>query len=309
MENQTTHTVPPVSNPAPASQPPQKVRRVGTFAFGLVLIAAGVLILTAIFVPGWNPLPVLRFAPVILIVLGIEVLLYASRPNVLLKYDFLSMVACAFIIVVVGGASIVPSLWAWIGPENQTRQMRVTAQLEDAVYDAITADRTLKNVVTDTRTGIYNDVFFDANINDLSDLGRYGSYVRFTLAPTYDTAEKFAAACKKIMTACADLPIAEMDFQTAQNAFQEEPYPGFSLHSRGRILQNADAATIALSVNTWWEYQGNSFDSRQRLESWMQSEQESVEPQSLEDAYEAGYEEGYFNALVENGLAPGEYAE
>ena len=42
--NQTARqTVPPAPNPAP--QPPKKVRRVGTFTFGLLLVAAGVLLI------------------------------------------------------------------------------------------------------------------------------------------------------------------------------------------------------------------------------------------------------------------------
>ncbi len=63
-------TNPPVQN-SPA-EPPKKVRRVGTMAFAVLLIAGGVLLLAQQFMPKANLLAVLKFAPVILIVLGIE---------------------------------------------------------------------------------------------------------------------------------------------------------------------------------------------------------------------------------------------
>ena len=78
-------TNPPVQN-SPA-EPPKKVRRVGTMAFAVLLIAGGVLLLAQQFMPKANLLAVLKFAPVILIVLGIEVLVYSTKPNVKLKFD------------------------------------------------------------------------------------------------------------------------------------------------------------------------------------------------------------------------------
>ena len=37
--------------------------------------------------PNVNVLSVVKYAPVVLIVLGIEVLIYAARPDVKIKYD------------------------------------------------------------------------------------------------------------------------------------------------------------------------------------------------------------------------------
>lgn len=69
----------PVQN-SPA-EPPKKIRRVGTMAFAVLLIADGVLLLAQQFMPKANLLAVLKFAPVILIVLGIEVLVYSTKPK------------------------------------------------------------------------------------------------------------------------------------------------------------------------------------------------------------------------------------
>ena len=47
---------------------PKKVRRVGSIAFALVLIAAGVLLIVYQLVPQFDLLKILKFSPVILIV-------------------------------------------------------------------------------------------------------------------------------------------------------------------------------------------------------------------------------------------------
>lgn len=52
---------------------PKKTRRVGTLAFALVLILAGVLLMLYQIVPAFNLLQIVKFSPVILIVLGIEI--------------------------------------------------------------------------------------------------------------------------------------------------------------------------------------------------------------------------------------------
>ena len=69
---------------------PKKVRRVGSIAFALVLIAAGVLLMVYQFVPQFDLLKILKFSPVILIALGIEMLVYSARPDVKVKFDWLA---------------------------------------------------------------------------------------------------------------------------------------------------------------------------------------------------------------------------
>ena len=72
---------PPAPDPVPR---PRKVRRVGTFTFGLVLVAAGVLLILRSVMPQLDLSFVASLAPVVLIALGIEVLIYAARPDVTL---------------------------------------------------------------------------------------------------------------------------------------------------------------------------------------------------------------------------------
>lgn len=52
-----------------------RIRRVGSVTFGVVLMITGVLFLIATFFPGIEFIHVFRFWPIILIMLGVEVLL------------------------------------------------------------------------------------------------------------------------------------------------------------------------------------------------------------------------------------------
>lgn len=83
-------------------------RRVGTFTLGVVLVAAGGGMLVSLFWPvvdlGW----LLKASPVILIILGVEVLL-AARGGGKVKYDWLGMLLC-FLLV---GAGLTLYAAAW----------------------------------------------------------------------------------------------------------------------------------------------------------------------------------------------------
>ena len=101
-ENKTT----PAAPETPAA--PKKVRRVGRVAFALLLIAAGVLLLVQQFVPQFDLIGLVRFAPVLLIVLGVEMLVWSAKPDVKDKFDWLSVIGYAFSLCIESGASVLP---------------------------------------------------------------------------------------------------------------------------------------------------------------------------------------------------------
>ena len=101
-------------------------------AFALLLIAAGILLLVQQFAPQFDLIRVWSaFAPVLLIVLGVEMLVWSAKPDVKVKFDWLSVIGCAFILCVVGGASVLPYLWSVAGPERGYAQGRYTSQIQD----------------------------------------------------------------------------------------------------------------------------------------------------------------------------------
>lgn len=87
--------MPDAANEKKETNPP--VRRVGTFTFGWVLVAAGVIMMLALFHPKLELRWILKLSPVILISLGVEVLL-ASRKTSRLKYDWVGMFLCFLLV-------------------------------------------------------------------------------------------------------------------------------------------------------------------------------------------------------------------
>ena len=123
---------------------PKKVRRVGSIAFALVLIAAGVLLIVYQFVPQFDLLKILKFSPVILIALGIEMLVYSARPDVKVKFDWLAMLGTAFTLCIVGTAALLPLAISEWGPARNYAQTRIESQKADAMYSALTPNPALK---------------------------------------------------------------------------------------------------------------------------------------------------------------------
>lgn len=76
-----------------------KKRRVGTLTMGLALVAIGVLVLISLFIKSFDLIWVLRFSPVILIFLGIEILVASFQNKEKLQYDGLSIALSIILIV------------------------------------------------------------------------------------------------------------------------------------------------------------------------------------------------------------------
>lgn len=89
-------------------EPTGPIRRVGSFTLGLCLIATGIFFLFYHFVPNFDWLLALKIAPSVgLILLGIEVLYFASRPE-RWKYDFLSVFFCMILMCCCFGVATIP---------------------------------------------------------------------------------------------------------------------------------------------------------------------------------------------------------
>ena len=299
--------------------PPKKQRRVGTVAFGLTLVAAGVLLVAKTFVPALDLITIARFAPAILVVLGVEVLIYAARPDVVLKYDFLSMFATAFILLLIGGASLVPLAVQYLSPEWDGTISRMRSQLEQKVYTAVSADASLQNVVHDATVNVYGDKYLNAEGQMVWDEDSAYEYVYITFNPLYQTAEEFAADCQAVMTACkkAGLNIREYQFDTWNGNAGEEVRPYFTLNVNGPWLSDADVQTLANSVSTQWCYQDSIFSSREELDNFLNvataetameektfyfEGQEMTEEElytymeeRISESYENGYTDGFLN--------------
>lgn len=254
-------TNPPVEN-SPA-EPPKKVRRVGTMAFALLLIAGGALLLVQQFMPKANLLTVLKFAPVILIVLGIEVLVYSAKPDVKLKFDWLGILGCAFILVVVGTAALMPMAWKWLGIDNRTAENRLEQQVVDSMYQQLSTDPELKSQIT----SMYASVYFNHTDPENEDYTlQPGDVLTLHLNFRQDTAgneQEFAANCAVVVQAAE---AAGWNF-TTMNFGTEENVGGVYDTYRAEFSQSfADGLTIeqlAKRVQKGYYYDYDCYDSKE----------------------------------------------
>ena len=129
--------------PVPPSFPMQKPpRRVGTFTLGVTLVLLGILVPLALVLGGkaWR---LLLLAPVVLLCLGVEILVYAVRfKSERFRYDGLSI----FMVVAITFVTLLGSLIApvaanasdYADKSYQARQT-LTRQLEEAVAASVAA--------------------------------------------------------------------------------------------------------------------------------------------------------------------------
>ena len=155
-------TEPPVN--APVSK---RVHRVGTLTMGLSLIAFGIFSIIALFCE--NPLTkfsvLLKFAPVILILLGIELVCSAVFfKNDKLKFDWLSVIISFILIIVSLGASFV-SILPEIGLSTKNR-----IETENAVYNDIFAKTTKISDINSVSVNIHSNNYYESpqSINDIT---------------------------------------------------------------------------------------------------------------------------------------------
>lgn len=180
---------------------PKKVRRVGSIAFALVLIAAGVLLIVYQFVPQFDLLKILKFSPVILIALGIEMLVYSARPDVKVKFDWLAMLGTAFTLCIVGTAALLPLAISEWNPARDYARNRIESQKADEMYSALTADPALKAKLNslNVEARFFHEADGDYTLQSGDDCILYAA-----LQGPYADAESFAADCMAVMQRAAD---------------------------------------------------------------------------------------------------------
>ena len=256
-ENKTN----PSAENTPAEQPP-KVRRVGTVAFALLLIAGGALLLVQQFMPKADLLSVLKFSPVILIVLGIEVLVYSTKPGVKLKFDWLGILGCAFILVVVGTASLLPLAWRWLGVDNSNAQNRIEQQVVDSMYQQLSAEPELKAQIT----SMYATAYFNHTDPEHEDYTlQPGDTLILHLNFRSDSAGsklEFAANCGRIAQAAKE---AGWNFTTMSFGTEEDIGGVYDAYRADFSQSFADGLTneqLAQRVQTAYYYDYDSYDSK-----------------------------------------------
>ena len=237
---------------------PKKVRRVGSIAFALVLIAAGVLLIVYQFVPQFDLLKILKFSPVILIVLGVEMLYYSARPDVKVKFDWLAMLGTAFTLCVVGTAALLPLAISEWGPARNYAQTRIESQKADAMYSALTADPALKAKLNSLNVEVrfFHEADGDYTLQSGDDCILYAA-----LQGPYADAETFAADCMAVMQRAAD---DGLGFTCYHFDADEDTDDGISyyLDCVASYPAGLTAAQVAQRVQVSYHYDGSSYSSQ-----------------------------------------------
>lgn len=279
---------------------PKKTRRVGTLAFALVLILAGVLLMLYQIVPAFNLLQIVKFSPVILIVLGIEMLVYSAKPDVLVKFDWLAMLGTAFTLCVVGAAALLPLAVSEWGPARSSAISRIETEKVDALYSALTVDPELK-----AKTGY-------CGVNVWFNHGTGGSYtlqsgddcvLNATLTGPYADAESFAADCIGIMQLAAD---KDLGFTSYHFSSGEDTDDGISyyLDCVASYPAGLTAAQVAQRVQTSYHYDNNSFSSEADRDDYIRSQLQNEISDEYADRHDGAYpDEKYLNEETERRLA------
>lgn len=201
MSNDTVYTAPPAPATPPTASPlpvqPPKIRRVGTFTMGLSLMATGGAAIYSLFNPSVNLLTIFRFTPAILIILGIEILVFAIIGGSRLKYDFLSMVVCTLLIGTTLCLSAVPFAYTHWGPERSYTENRLEGELYDLCYQQLGNNSNVStvSVSVDLRTRMADESLTVSSLTP-------GDWVRCTieLDGDYPSARAFAESCKTVMS-------------------------------------------------------------------------------------------------------------
>lgn len=248
------------STAATAPEAPKKVRRVGRVAFALLLILAGVLLLVQQFVPQFDLLSIVRFSPALLIVLGVEVLVYSANPNVKVKFDWLSVLGCGFILLIVGCSSVVPLLWNLYGPMRDHAQNRYQTELQNTFYTAMSADPELKSKIRNLQ--IYVDFnHTESGEYTLQDGDMVSVYVELP-ENGYTDAVSFAADCRRIAELSEQAGIHADDYNF--NSYSDNSGNG-SRYSLDFLASFADGLTdeqLAQRVYAYYDFDGQSYDNK-----------------------------------------------
>lgn len=269
---------PPV-DPAPAPAPvrpeppaPVRVRRVGTFTMGLCLVIAGLALTVGMFRPTTDFSFLLKLTPLVLVVLGAEVLIAsATAKEKKLKYDFLSMFVCFLLIVCAAAGAVCAPLAQYYGPQRQAKLNELRTQWNNALYEKLGDAEDVYSV----RGHLWSEQAILPEELTLEAVGKAGNVgADVVLDGDYADETAFAAACQQLLPALtgAGVENPSLNFSTLQSKGRAVLY---ELDVNNVWLRNKSAAELAKSVETrrWNEEQGYYMDD----EEWADWQQERLE--------------------------------
>lgn len=199
-------------NPPPAAAQAEPVRRVGSITLGICLITAGIFFLAYHFLPNFDAPLVLKIVPAAgLVLLGCEVLYYATRPQ-RGKYDFVSVFVCLVLMACCFGLTLLPLVWEQINPDNQLVAQKLSDDYQRSVYEKFQQEAPeirLKDM------GCWVELYrYDGGEGKLTSDNTETLELNVWLQGPYDSAEAFAKDCRRLTNV-----IQQMEVQPKQIGF------------------------------------------------------------------------------------------
>ena len=172
---------------------PEKPIYAGRITLGVSLVVMGLLMTASLFLPTMDLLQIAKFAPLILVLLGIEILTAAFRyKNQNVRVGFGLTLLCLVLIFASVGAAVLPQVWQEYGPGRWEAQQAEEQQLTRRFYEEVDSTQLrVLQLLPDDRGGV--------------------SHAEVIFQDTFATKEAFVRAALPVVRTLADMD--------TQNAF------------------------------------------------------------------------------------------
>lgn len=243
--------------------PKKRVRRVGTLTMGIALIVTGLLIVATLLFPYLDLTLLFNLCPLLLVILGVEVIVAAMKGEENLKYDFLSMIVCFLVICSSLAAAFIPQYIRYYGPQRDATEYRLQCQLDDLCAENLSSD----DRVASCRSNVYLETLdYDPGVK-LEQLG-HAAYIDLSvsLVGPYDNTEQFAADVYSICQSLQGLNVRYNGFYFSWES-DAGPYHSMNIFVDGMLSENRSPVKLAAQVDEYWgeEY---IFDSAYESDSY-----------------------------------------
>lgn len=297
----------PVSNPGKRPNAPIR-RRTGTLTLGLALILVGGCILGYCFVPGFDLFAAAKLSPLLLVLMGLEILIGSFLKGDEYRVNFGSVLLCLILVGCSLCVAALPMFWDYYGPESEQREAQITSELSSTCYDQ------LKNSgVTDLDSHL-NRYTQAEHLNELTAADNL--YVNVDLRGEYADAAAFARACQPVLSVLTQaVPSAARQSVQLEGTNTLDGRPDYSVSLSGPYQMTADLDTLTSlvtasdseEVDALVQWEQELSERQASLQEWenrlVNEDDEALQAASLRKAYEA------VQQLVDSGLLDDEKAE
>lgn len=263
----------------------RKIQYAGRITLGIALIIVGVLITAGLFMPSLDLTKLAKFAPLILVALGLEILVSSIRHgDRQVKVGFGMVILCLFLI---GGSvcfSLLPEVWKGFDPEARAAVEKEESQKEREIYAQIDPTSVRETVVY-ANTSYYgqeNDIEWNARVH---------------LPDDFESKEQFSAAAADILQVLAkeDISYACIYSNGTQDEYEFSTNSAYALAdvTGEQLVKLVEHRKIFLD-------QDMSYTSRsEEVYHEMKESGLLVDAEALERAFEEGKQKGYQTAVDE----------